>query len=369
MYDPLRDLQAQLDQTRKLTDLSGINDFVKRLTEQTAPAFGSIGLPSGLLGASAAISSSLFSPTLTGTSLLPDSALRLESHDDEVAHLRKKIRKQSAEIQAGALESEEMARQIAALETNIRDLQEKERLGHVMNAVNGKARELLLSDSAFRDQFLGTSTAEAFVLSVDIRRSTELMLKARSAEAFAAFLQGLSRELMEVIVSHYGVFDKFTGDGILAFFPDFYSGPNAAGWALCAARECHRVFDQLYRASRSSFVSVLKEVGLGIGIDFGTVHLVRVAGGLTVVGVPVVYACRLSGAPAGVTLLNQASFDRVKAYSGATYELVESEIEVKHEGRMVAYRAAIPEGAASPAAPAWVTAAQAFPDASIDSSK
>jgi hypothetical protein len=37
----------------------------------------------------------------------------------------------------------------------------------------------------------------------------------------------------------------------------------------------------------------LKDTGLGIGIDFGATRLVQMAGGLSVVGAPVVYACRL----------------------------------------------------------------------------
>jgi hypothetical protein len=67
-----------------------------------------------------------------------------------------------------------------------------------------------------------------FVLSVDIRRSTELMLKARTAEKFAEFITGLSIELTTIVLNSFGVFDKLTGDGILAFFPDFFSGPDAA---------------------------------------------------------------------------------------------------------------------------------------------
>ena len=37
------------------------------------------------------------------------------------------------------------------------------------------------------------------------------------------------------ITDSYGVFDKFTGDGILAFFPEFFSGPDAGFLAIRAA--------------------------------------------------------------------------------------------------------------------------------------
>ncbi len=88
-------------------------------------------------------------------------------------------------------------------------------------------------------------------------------------------------------------------------FPEFFSGKDAGYYALAAADACHATFEKHYRAHRNSFRSVLKDVGLGIGVDYGECHLVLVAGNLTIVGSPVVYACRLGGAPAGLTLLNQ----------------------------------------------------------------
>jgi class 3 adenylate cyclase len=79
------------------------------------------------------------------------------------------------------------------------------------------------------------------------------------------------------------------------------------------------------------------DVGLGIGIDFGPVRLVQVAGGLTVVGAPVVYACRLSAAPAGLTLLNQPAYDMVSENFGGLCFTTETTLDIKHEGRMLAY--------------------------------
>jgi hypothetical protein len=54
------------------------------------------------------------------------------------------------------------------------------------------------------------------------------------------------------------------------------------------------------------------ETELGIGIDHGKVKLVGINGEKTIIGTPVVYVCRLSGAPYGHTYLNQNSYAKIK---------------------------------------------------------
>jgi class 3 adenylate cyclase len=125
------------------------------------------------------------------------------------------------------------------------------------------------------------------------------MLKARSPERCAGFVAELCGQLRNVVFDCFRVLDKFTGDGILACSSDFYSGQDAGFHALVAAERYHAVFERHYRANRTAFMSVLKQAGLGIGIDYGSVSMVQVGTALTVVGVPVVYACRMGGAPAG----------------------------------------------------------------------
>src|ERR1700730_4336105 len=98
------------------------------------------------------------------------------------------------------------------------------------------------------------------------------MLKAREPKLFAQFITTLARQLRNEVLENYGIFDKFTGDGILAFFPEFYSGSDAGYFALRAAPTCHKVFASHYEKHRHCFISVLKELGLGIGLDYGQVQ-------------------------------------------------------------------------------------------------
>ena len=151
------------------------------------------------------------------------------------------------------------------------------------------------------------------------------------------------------------MFDKFTGDGILAFFPDFFSGPDAGYYALLAADRCHKAFQARYHEYRSAFNSVLSDTGLGIGIDYGTVQLVQMASGLSVVGPPVVYACRMGGAPAGKTLLNQPAYEQVSDRFSAGCFVQETDLVTKHEGKTLAYDVSLSKRPYEPKRPDWCT--------------
>lgn len=269
------------------------------------------------------------------------------------AELRAKIEETTRALQDEKISAQDKDKRIADLQATIAALREQERLGFLLNRVPEAARKALFSNAALRDAFTTGREASAFVMSVDIRRSTELMLKARRPELFARFLTELCHSLEALIKSCNGVFDKFTGDGILAFFPDFFTGPDAAFWCVSAAAQAHTLFDAAYRGNRTSFMSVLNDVGLGIGIDYGPVHIVQVAGGITVVGAPVVYACRLSGAPPGKTLLNQPAYERVAATISSQCFMNETELEIKHEGRMLAYEVGLTRRPYAPSVPDW----------------
>ena len=161
-----------------------------------------------------------------------------------------------------------------------------------------------------------TKSVNTFVLSMDIRQSTELMLLAKTPFDYEEFIVHLCNKLTNTVKENFGIFDKFTGDGILAFFPSFYSGDGRGGNAIKCAFECVKIFDEVYEIFRSNFDTVLDNTGLTVGIDCGTAQFVNMNGSYTVIGKPVVYACRLSCAPAGTVILNNTAYDFIaKKYS------------------------------------------------------
>ena len=198
--------------------------------------------------------------------------------------------------------------------------------------------EALVIRGDLDESLLPKEEIDAFVLSIDIRRSTELMLKAIDPVDFANFLLTLSKYLKETVFLYNGIFEKFTGDGILACFPTKFCGDDAGFFAICAAQESHQEFAGYYQKYRNIFKSVLLDVGLGIGIDYGKISIAYANGSLTIVGEPVVYACRLNGAPPGMTYLNQQAYVEILRHPlSKSLCIKDARIDIKHEGNLLAY--------------------------------
>lgn len=271
---------------------------------------------------------------LSSLTFSDESAEKQLKLQEEINNLKKKYIATVNELRAANASNEDAQQKLESINNELRS---KEQINHILPRLCEQARKKLLEDAGFRLQFEDASSCESVVVSIDIRRSTELMLKARKPEMFSKFITELSEKLSEVILSNFGVFDKFTGDGILAFFPRFYSGEHAIVRALKAAEECHSIFSEHYNDSRTCFNVFIKDVGLGIGIDYGTVTLVNTRNELTVVGIPVVYACRMGGAKAGQTLLNQPALEEMHRVLAGKFKAIESEINIKNEGTALAY--------------------------------
>lgn len=269
---------------------------------------------------------------------------------DEINLLRRKLKNAAEELKDTQADKENG---IAEFEKLKAELTAKEKINHILARISEEGRIKLLESESFQNLFKNSSKYDTVVVSIDIRRSTELMLKARSPELFSKFITELSFKLAQIIIANYGIFDKFTGDGILAFFPKFYSGNEACIRAVKASMECHLLFKEHYNNSKDCFNVFIKDVGLGIGIDYGNVTLVNTQSELTVVGIPVVYACRFSGAKAGETLLNQPAKEELMRLCPSTTSFYESEINIKNEGIALGYIVSLNETAFDISDPNW----------------
>jgi len=287
-------------------------------------------------------------PTLTPTLNL------LFKHQSEISDLESEIKNiliKNEQLQGEASLKDE---KINELNKKVLELSHKQKLGYLLSQVNDFGQKILLESEEFRNKFYNKENQKAFVVSIDLRRSTELMLKAKSPEHFEKFISELCESLSEIIKENFGIFDKFTGDGILAYFPLFYSGEDAGLFALKASIDSHKIFSNHYEKHRSSFQAVLKNAGLGIGIDFGVTKLVNLINSHTVIGVPVVYACRMSSHYAGSTVLNQSAYDELKKQNSIGLKFTEITLPVKNEDDFIGYLVESTGDDIKPKQPLWL---------------
>jgi class 3 adenylate cyclase len=140
------------------------------------------------------------------------------------------------------------------------------------------------------------ASVNLIVLACDIRKSTFLMKEAVDFGDFANILSGFVSEASRVTRVRGGFFDKFTGDGFLAYWE--YGGPSdlisEAEEPLFASRETVAFFNAVvgedFRANSQNFP---EGVGISIGLDAGPCYLAEVAGDITIVGPAVVGAVRM----------------------------------------------------------------------------
>ncbi|MGH7550436.1 MAG: hypothetical protein ACREK3_06730 [Gemmatimonadota bacterium] len=136
---------------------------------------------------------------------------------------------------------------------------------------------------------------DLLILAADIRRSTILMKETVDAYKYASILGDFIEKARQEIWQHGGLFDKFTGDGLLAFWTYAPSGRDAViRKALNATQDILVLFHDVtlpqFLRESSAFPGGL---GISVGLDIGSATLVSMADQLTVVGPPVVGAVRM----------------------------------------------------------------------------
>lgn len=158
-----------------------------------------------------------------------------------------------------------------------------------------------LSPTQVRELVEDGRPMEMIAMAVDIRKSTLIMKEQIDFKQFAGILSEFVTSSARLIRWSGGWFDKFTGDGLLAYwiFPD-------GDWEPFAERPLNVCRHMLANFQKTAFPALKRNarnlpagVGLSVGIDAGPTHLVKVAGDLTVVGSSVVGATRMVDTAAG----------------------------------------------------------------------
>ncbi len=157
------------------------------------------------------------------------------------------------------------------------------------------------------DSVIDGEAIQMFVMAADIRESTTLMKEAIRFERFASVMDRFLSSVRLGIRKSGGWFDKFTGDGFLAYWivqsaaPDHYEERfvQTAGDIVHTANTLIDLFHRrVLEDFRANSRNLSAGVGLSMGLDAGPGYLVKIADELTVVGPPVVGAVRMVTAAA-----------------------------------------------------------------------
>ena len=163
-----------------------------------------------------------------------------------------------------------------------------------------------LSAAAVRELIsVGSTAVEAIVVVGDLRMSTFVLKEAVQPSVFARFIVGFTEAVRALANTSGGWFDKFTGDGFIAFWIPPKDRPADIGTIPDFCRTVFSAADSLLASLRRNSRNFPAGTGLSIGIDAGPCELVRVGELVTIVGSPIVGATRMvAGAKPGQTLLN-----------------------------------------------------------------
>ncbi len=146
----------------------------------------------------------------------------------------------------------------------------------------------------------------------DIRGFTSLAENMKASE-LVHLLNNIYKELTGIVFKNQGTFDKYMGDSIMAFWGAPTDIENETLWAVRAAFEMQRAFEEL----KQSWPPELKQLGIGIGINYGEV----VAGNIgteeamayTIIGDVVNTAQRVeSTAASGQVLITKNALSRLE---------------------------------------------------------
>jgi adenylate cyclase len=168
---------------------------------------------------------------------------------------------------------------------------------------------------------LGGDIRPVTVLFADIRGFTRFT-EQHTAEQVIETLNHIFKSLSQVVFKHRGTFDKYLGDGFMAFYGAPIAGDDDAKRAVDTAIE----MQQLFRKLREEAGEELTGLGLGIGLHSGEAVVGNIGSenimDYTVVGDVVNVAKRLQEhSQSGQILLSRATYEQAHK--------VESEVEAE----------------------------------------
>ncbi len=165
----------------------------------------------------------------------------------------------------------------------------------------------------------------SIIVTGDIRRSQHLLTYSKSNEDYSNRMIEFLSKSRELIEKSFGIFDKFTGDGFLAYFNEAICekfGIDFLSAFLNFNQEIHEFSNKLFQ-SWSETISVLPSdsIGLALGADVDQVLYKLIDYHFIAVSEGIVWSTRVaSGASANQTIINNRLYERMKINSSLAFK-------------------------------------------------
>lgn len=229
---------------------------------------------------------------------------------DPIDALRKamaRVQKNDLDAQVPVSTNDELGYLSEHFNRMVAGLRQKEQLRNLLNLyVSPEVAQEALTHGAH----LGGELIECTVLFSDIRGFTTIS-ESLPPEALMSLLNRYMSMMVEVIVEHGGMVNKFGGDSLLAIFgASLNPSENHAAQAALAAQEMFRVLEKFNREEKDA-----PQIRIGVGIATGKVVAGNIGGRerieYTVIGDTVNLASRLEEKTKEVaanTLMNETAY-------------------------------------------------------------
>jgi len=183
------------------------------------------------------------------------------------------------------------------------------------------------------------SQTDTIVVLADIRKSQELMTYALTPASFSRNIVDFLETTRLYIDRYCGIFDKFTGDGFLAYFNKGICEKAGVNYISCFINfllEEKRYANELFAEWCKEVKKLPSEkIGLSMGADVGKLDFKDLDGHLVVVGDAIVWANRMaSEGGADEVVLNNLAYELVKNWPGVQF--TEREGKTKSDERFLA---------------------------------
>ena len=163
------------------------------------------------------------------------------------------------------------------------------------------------------------SESDSIVMVADIRRSQDLITYGLSPNYYREQIIGFSNEIRKILHDDYGIYDRFTGDGFIAYFNQYVCEQEGKDYYAMALDACERIqsFSSRFFDQWSSNIRKIpvEPIGLSIGIDSGVISFKDSDDQLLAIGDACVWATRMcSAGKRGDVVFNNIPYHRIAQY-------------------------------------------------------